>query len=134
MNTEKNKDILKIEHYELSSSTEVNKVVSAISEIVTNNTLIHILSFIENTVLVQNLKSELKKIVPNAEIVFLKYQDKSQTLITVYTLSNNRENENLSQIVLKELEVGILRKLKNNFAIKLLWFKIIFRINSSIFC
>ena len=57
-------DNLKVYQYTLTSSNEVSETVLQLSEINTRNVLIHIISFIHNTVLVHKLEKELIRKFP----------------------------------------------------------------------
>ncbi len=98
-------DNLQIESFILSSSTEVNSVVRALIELPSANLLIHISSFMHNTVLVQNLKQELQKKLPDATLVMLKHDDKSHTSLVVYSLNKNIQKQDISDEVLKEIQL-----------------------------
>lgn len=97
------KDVLKIKSFSLSSSSEVLEVVRKIEALQNDNILVHISSFIHNTVLVQNLKTQLEKVIPNARVVFLGHEDKINTVLEVFILDKNIAVENMSDVVLHEL-------------------------------
>jgi diguanylate cyclase (GGDEF)-like protein len=92
----------KIRNFTLKSSTDVPSVVRKIKELDRDVLLIHILSFIHNTVLVQTLQKELQKLFPEAKIVLLKHDDKVKTSVNVFSLKTDNV-ENISDEVLKEL-------------------------------
>jgi len=97
---------LKIESFTLESSTEVRTVVEQVKYYAGENSLIHLISFIHNTVLVQNLKKELEKELPNARIVLLKHDDKKKTLLTLFTLGVELTHEQeLTHEILRELTI-----------------------------
>ncbi len=98
-------DKLHINSYLLTSSSEVSSIVKSILDLQNTNLLIHIASFIHNTVLVQNLKTELQKKIPNAKLVMLKHDYKSHTSIVVYNLDKNIDKQNISDEVLKEIQL-----------------------------
>jgi len=98
--------ILEVKNFYISSSSEVPEVVEKISDMDDSRMLIHIVSYIHNTVLVQNLKSRLTKQFPQAKLSLLKHQDKSQTILTVYVLDEDIGVENISDEILKELHLG----------------------------
>jgi len=102
--------ILEVKNFIIGSSSEVPEVVQNVSEINSSGMLIHIVSYIHNTVLVQNLKSGLKKVVPHAKISLLKHKNKSQTALTVYAIDEEMEVENISDEILKELHLGSTNK------------------------
>ena len=64
-----NSDILEINDFTLTSSREIPGVIESFKKLKKKNILIQIVSFIHNTVLVQSLKNELAKIVPDVKIV-----------------------------------------------------------------
>lgn len=95
---------LKIENFILSSSFEVPTIVEKIKSHANKHSLIHLSSFIHNTVLVQNLKHELEKALPSIQIVLLKHEDKSTTLVTLFTLNElPDETQELGSTLLQEL-------------------------------
>ncbi|WP_373002002.1 EAL domain-containing protein [Sulfurimonas sp.] len=101
----KRDDILHINSFTLTSSTEVSAVVRDIVEIPNTNLLMHVSSYIHNTVLVQNLKLELEKKLPQSKIVMLKHDDKSHTSVVVYALDKRIEKKDISDEVLKEIQL-----------------------------
>lgn len=98
--------ILKINNFNLSSSSDIAGVISQVDELDKKKILIHIVSFIHNTVLVQNLKTELSKLIPDAKIALLKHDDKTTTSLVVYDLELNETSEDISDEALKELYVN----------------------------
>ena len=96
-------DILKINDFSIESSSEVGGVLDNFRKVENDIVLIHIVSFIHNTVLVQNLITEISKILPNTKIVLLKHADKSKTDISIYKLSKDIDIDNLSNEILREL-------------------------------
>jgi len=95
-------DKLKINNFQLKSSIEVVDVVKKIDMLKENKVLIHIVSYIHNTVLVQSLIKELQRYIPDAEIVLLKHADKTVTNVTLFTIDTDDESH-LSDEILKEL-------------------------------
>ena len=98
-------DSLKITNFVLSSSSEVSQVVNTIETLNKEQVLIHIVSFLHNTVLVQNLKKDLAKILPFAEIICLKHEDKKKSLVTVFTLDEKIDITDISHEVLHKIQV-----------------------------
>ena len=92
-----------IEQFTLRSSSEVSDVVSKVMRLDVQFTLFHISSYIHNTVLVQNLKQKLQKQYPDAKIVFLKYENKNETLLTLYSCQQCTSQEDISDIVLNRV-------------------------------
>lgn len=105
-----NSDILEIENLILISSSEIPDVLEKFEKIKKYSVLIHITSFIHNTVLVQSLKNEIGKIAPDIKIVLLKHSDKTTTNLTVYTLNRDIDIENISDEVLKEIYLQSAQK------------------------
>lgn len=103
MNNKKN--ILNIYNFKLLSSTEVSSTVKQIIDINSKNLLIHISSYMHNTVLVQNLKLELRKKFPEVKIVMFKHSYKTLTSVVVYELDGNLEAERFSDEALREMQV-----------------------------
>ena len=102
-------DKLEINNFTLESSVEVAEVVQKINLLKKNRVLIHIVSYIHNTVLVQNLVKELKKSIPEVQIVLLKHDNKIVTLVTLFTIDTDNE-EYISDEILKELCVDNFHK------------------------
>ena len=103
-------DILEINNFTLTSSTEIPAVLENFEKLEEANVLIHIVSFIHNTVLVQNLKNEISKILPSAKIVLLKHSDRSKTCVTIYNLKKEIDVEIINDEILKELYQEIFKK------------------------
>ncbi len=99
--TDKN---LEVHDFNLKSSSEVSDVVRTVVGFEKKNLLIHLSSFIHNTVLVQKLKTELEKNLPDSKLVMLKHEDKSKTSLVVYSLNKNVEIESISDEVLKTIQ------------------------------
>jgi len=102
-------NILEIHNFQLESSVEVEDTVKDILRLKKNKILIHIVSYIHNTVLVQNLLKELKKRVPEAEIVLLKHNNKLITSVTLFSIDTD-DVEHISDEILKELYVDNANK------------------------
>lgn len=105
-----NQNNLQIYEFTLTSSTEVGSTVREILKIDSANLLIHISSYMLNTVLVQNLKLELEKNLLDLKLVMFKHSDKTSTSVVVYKLENNVEKQHLSDEVLRELQLNESRK------------------------
>ncbi len=101
----KKNDSLHINNFTLTSSTEVTGIVRNILEIHNKNILIHISSFMHNTVLVQSLKLELEKKLPDAKIVMFKHDDKSHTSVVVYDLDRKIDKKDISDEILRETQL-----------------------------
>lgn len=94
---------LNINRFLLQSSTEVEENVRKILEIDDRFILIHIASYIHNTVLVQQLLNQLNKKLPNAKIVLLKHDDRKTTEVVVYSLSDLEDGQELSDLALHHI-------------------------------
>jgi len=105
--------ILDIKNFIITSSSEVGGVVEQISELDDSRILIHIVSYIHNTVLVQSLKKDIRKTLPHAKISLLKHQDKSKTSLTVYIMKESIDTEDISDEILKEMYQGLTNKDKS---------------------
>ncbi|EQB40544.1 diguanylate cyclase [Sulfurimonas hongkongensis] len=103
MNNKKN--ILDIYNFTLTSSTEVSSIVRQIIDIDSLNLLIHISSYMHNTVLVQNLKLELEKKLPKVKIVMFKHSHKTLTSVVVYELDATLEINRFSDEALREIQL-----------------------------
>ncbi|MBC8238286.1 MAG: diguanylate cyclase, partial [Helicobacteraceae bacterium] len=101
----KDDDILEITSFVLSSSTEVPETLEKIEALNKKNLLIHIVSFLHNTVLVQNLKKSLLKSVPQAQIVLLNHEDKSKTILTIFSLDKETNDSDIAHEVLSALHL-----------------------------
>ena len=77
---------LEIHSFTLASSSDVGFVVFEVTKLEATQLVVHILSYIHNTVLVQTLRRELEKKFENIEIVYIKHDDKNSTQLNVYTL------------------------------------------------
>ena len=95
--------ILNIQSYMLTSSSDVPSAIDSFSDLDAKNLLIHISSYIHNTVLVQTLKRELSQKFPLAKIVLLKHDDKTKTCLKIFTLNKETDIEHISDDVLSEL-------------------------------
>ena len=101
----KDSDILEITSFILKSSTEVAETLAKIELLDKKNLLIHIVSFLHNTVLVQNLKKSLLELVPNAQVILLNHEDKSKTLLSIFSLDKEVNNSDISHEILNVLHV-----------------------------
>jgi len=95
-------DLLEVTNFTLESSSDVPNVIEKIQRLKRYKILIHIVSYIHNTVLVQTLRKELQKRVPEAHIVLLKHDDKKRTSVVMFTIDTENE-EYISDEILKEL-------------------------------
>lgn len=96
----------KIESYVLKSSSEISQTMSKIKLLTQKTSLIHLVSYMHNTVLVQNLKKELESIFPNAKLVLLKHEDKMKTMLTLFSFDKKvEEGVNISDEILQVLSI-----------------------------
>jgi EAL domain-containing protein (putative c-di-GMP-specific phosphodiesterase class I)/GGDEF domain-containing protein len=93
---------LEINNFQLESSVEVESIVRKINLLKQNQMLIHIVSYMHNTVLVQKLVKALEKKVPEAKVVLLKHENKTVTFVTLFTIKTDNI-EYISDEILKEL-------------------------------
>ena len=106
-------DSLSINSFSLSSSTEVDLVVSEVKKLRKNHAVIQIVSFIHNTVLVQNLKKELSKEFDDIEIVLLKHEDKNCTILNLFSIDELAEGSDLNGEILNKLYLEFSSKDKS---------------------
>ncbi len=99
-----------VNSYKLYSSTEVDLKIQEVKNLGCKNMVVHIVSFIHNTVLVQNLKANLLKIFPDLEISLLKHDDKSYSLLNVYSINDIKKDENINDIILHQIYLDYLNK------------------------
>lgn len=99
--------MLDIYNYTWVSSSDVENIIqNKVAPITARSILVHISSYIHNTVLVQNLKKGVEKKLPGAKIVLITSDDKSQTTLSIYTLSQRVADEELENVILNELETS----------------------------
>lgn len=98
-------NVLEIDNFILKSSTEITDLLRSIEGFENKTVLIHIVAYMHNTVLVQNLKQGLQKLIPHAKIVLLTYQDKSQTSLVVYKLRAELDESTLCHHFLREVQL-----------------------------
>ncbi|WP_457745843.1 EAL domain-containing protein [Sulfurimonas sp.] len=95
-------DVFTVTNFTLQSFSEVPNVIEKIKTLKKYKILIHIVSYMHNTVLVQTLRKELEKTIPEAHIVLLKHADKKSTSVVMFTIDTDDE-EYISDEILKEL-------------------------------
>ena len=91
---------LNIQSYVLTSSSDIAGVLDNLNNIKNNNLLIHISSYIHNTVLVQTLKKELNSLFPISKIVLLKHNDKTKTCLNIFDLDKDTNTDSISDDIL----------------------------------
>lgn len=106
-------DSLTINTFSLSSSSEVDFVVNEVANLRKKYAIVHIVSFIHNTVLVQNLKKELSKKLDDLKIVLLKHQDKKETVVNLFSVDELDEGSDLNGEILHKLYLEFSSKDKS---------------------
>lgn len=98
---------LKTETFNLTSSSEISDALKNINDLENKQVLIHISSYLLNTVLVHKLNTELSKMLPNAKIVLLKHDDKVNTTLTIYSIELDKGDEvkDMSDIILNSIQI-----------------------------
>ena len=109
----KNNNAINIINFHIRSSAEIDSILEQVKEIDNEHILVHIVSFLHNTVLVQSLKKEIQKILPQAQVVLLKHQDKSQTHVTIFTTDKELDAAHLSDECLNTIFHENIIKEKN---------------------
>lgn len=100
----------KVYNFALTSSREIPSVIKKMEALPKENIVLHIASFMHNTVLVQTLKSELEKLFSSTEIVLLKHDDKNSTCLTLYALNEQCDKAFLQDEVIKVLSMQTMQK------------------------
>ncbi len=103
-------DNLIVTSFSLSSSSEVESILSQVRRVRQEYMIIQIHSFIHNTVLVQNLKKELEKAFPQVKISLFKHNDKTQTQVNIFGLKKFDQDETLSEVMLNQFYTMYLEK------------------------
>ena len=106
-------NILKVKNFTLKSSAEVPATLREIQKYKYDRLLIHILSYMHNTVLVQTLYKDLLRLYPDAKIVFLRHEDKEETAIHLFSIvmdESDGEEKKICDEVLKELYLDNFNK------------------------
>ena len=96
-------NLLDITSFTLTSFGEVSEIIHKITLLQNPKMLIHIASFMDNTVLVQNLRKELDKNFVNSKIVFIRHDDKHTTIVSVFCVQETCSLETVSDNILNEL-------------------------------
>ncbi|MDF1884118.1 EAL domain-containing protein [Sulfurimonas sp. SAG-AH-194-C21] len=99
-----------VNSYKLYSSSEVDLKIQEVKSLDSKNIVIHIVSFIHNTVLVQNLKTNLSKVFPDVEIALLKHEYKTHTVLNIYSITELKEDENVNDMILHQIYLDNLNK------------------------
>jgi diguanylate cyclase (GGDEF)-like protein len=106
---------LEIHNFVLESSREVPDIVIKIQKKVKFKGVIHIMSYIHNTVLVQSLKKALEKELDDIEVILLKHENKQQTKVVVFTIDTENK-ESVYHELLQELFIE--NEIKNEKLLK----------------
>ena len=105
-------DSCQVDTFSLTSSNDVIDVMKEVALLNRRNIIIHIASFIHNTVLVQTLKRSLIKEYPDTNISLIKSSDKSKTILSIFSIDDMQE-ESLHDTVLHKLYLNYQSKEKN---------------------
>ncbi|DAB29962.1 MAG TPA: diguanylate cyclase [Sulfurimonas sp. UBA12504] len=97
------KDVFMVKSFSLTSLSEVSGVVSQLADLHDEKVLIHISSFIHNSVLVQTLKTQLLTSLPKAKIVLLRHDDKTTTSLELFIVENELDPQEMSDTIVHEL-------------------------------
>ncbi len=96
-------------NFTIASSAEVAEIIEEISPCADENMIVHIASYMHNTVMIHNLCSELEKKFPDITIVHLPFKKDEDTLITLYTYTHKLALEiedkeySISELILNQL-------------------------------
>jgi diguanylate cyclase (GGDEF)-like protein len=99
-----------VNSYKLYSSSEVGLKIEEVKNLNNKNIVIHIVSYIHNTVLVQNLKTNLSKIFPEVSVSLLKHDDKTHTVLNIYSIAEIKDDENINDVILHQIYLDYLNK------------------------
>lgn len=102
--------MLEIENFILTSSRDIDGILEHLRHFEKEHLLVHISSFMHNTVLVQTLKNELHKIFLDAKIVLLKHDDRVNTMVTLYGTKKEIDAQNIQSEILQELYLQSVKK------------------------
>lgn len=97
------KSELEISEFVLFSSNDIDDIIKSIDIFKEKRVLVHIVSYIHNTVLVQNLKDAISKTLRSSQVVLLKHKNKNQTNLVIYSLDNGNNSENINHNLLQNL-------------------------------
>ncbi|MDD5156850.1 bifunctional diguanylate cyclase/phosphodiesterase [Sulfurimonas sp.] len=101
---------IEISEFILNSSNDIDSVIKSIEIFQNKRVLVHIVSFIHNTVLVQNLKDAISKKLQNSQIVLLKHENRNQTNLVLYSLDSLLNIEDINHDLLQKLFVQTKNK------------------------
>lgn len=97
------KEVFMVKSFSLTSSSEVLDIVEQVKQFQSQEILIHISSYLHNTVLVQSLKTQLTKTLPKARIVLLRHEDKEITSLELFMLEDELNTQEMSDAIVHEL-------------------------------
>ncbi|QSZ41894.1 EAL domain-containing protein [Sulfurimonas aquatica] len=103
-------DGFKINNFSLSSSSEVFSVVREVEKLIKSSNVIHISSYIHNTVLVQTLKKELSRLPSDIYITLMKHDDKVNTSLTMFSSNSVCDETATIDVVLNEMYLEYINK------------------------
>jgi len=98
-------DKLNINTFTLSSSSEVAYIVQEVRRVKKEHMIVHISSYMHNTVLVQTLKKELLKEFPTVEMSCIKHSDKNSTILTIFSIDFISDDVDVVNGILNNLYV-----------------------------
>jgi len=108
------KESINIESLTLSSSSEVESTLEKLTKESNERVVIHILSYIHNTVLVQSLKKALVKKFGDVPIVCIRHEDKTQSVVTMFKTTKEESDVPLEDLILHEIHRKYLEQKENS--------------------
>jgi diguanylate cyclase (GGDEF)-like protein len=93
-----------INYFLLNSSSEVEENVKSIMELDFKPVLIHVVSYMHNTVLVQQLITHLGKTMPQTKVVLLYHEDKTLTKVVTYAYKDAKNTQNITDAILYHID------------------------------
>ena len=105
-------DGFKVDTFALTSSNDVAGIMEEVTLLNRQHTIIHISSYIHNTVLVQTLKRSLEKEYPNTKISLIKSSDKSKTVLNIFS-TDEVKGESFHDALLHQLYLNYQTKEDN---------------------
>jgi diguanylate cyclase (GGDEF)-like protein len=100
---ETNKKILGTNRFTLVSKNDILDTINKLKTLANKNIVIHMISFSHKSILIKTLQLEIKKVLPRANIVLLKNSEKSKISLTVYTLQNDMQTQDINNEILSKL-------------------------------
>lgn len=96
--------------FDILSSNEVDLTVLKVKDLLKKSTIVHIASYIHNTVLVQTLKKQLLNENQNIHIVLVKHDDKVKTSLTIFNMQEDCDEVSLEGNIYHNLYLKYLEK------------------------